>query len=350
MKLRLVIAIFMAPFVLFAQNSKVSLGAYYYNGWNSPQSGQLTKALQDTFSNRKPAWGWVGNSQDVMDHQIELAEQADLGFFCFDWYNPNSKSSKNLNDGVTYFRKSTIKTKLKFSVIVCNHSGFEISPADWTSDISMWLDYFSDPSYQTVDGKPIILFYSIQKIFAQFKSVDSAKLAIDELRAAVKAKGLSGVVLGANITSEQEAIQAASLGFDVLTGYNYHSFGFRLRGVQKIPIDSMISTESRLWSKLANATQLKYIPVCTLNWDPRPWNNSANNYNTQPYFTGYSKESVNKSTKNLISWLNAHPQQTTTERIGMLYAWNEYGEGAWLTPADGDTLHLLDGIKSALSN
>jgi hypothetical protein len=31
-----------------------------------------------------------------------------------------------------------------------------------------------------------------------------------------------------------------------------------------------------------------------------------------------------------------HPDQTTAERIVLLYAWNEFGEGGYLAPTKGD--------------
>jgi hypothetical protein len=34
--------------------------------------------------------------------------------------------------------------------------------------------------------------------------------------------------------------------------------------------------------------------------------------------------------------------------MGVIYAWNEYGEGAWLTPSEGQNESLLDGVKKAL--
>lgn len=67
----------------------------------------------------------------------------------------------------------------------------------------------------------------------------------------------------------------------------------------------------------------------------------------KPYFTGCRAKSVKASVKGMINWMNANPNLMTAERIGLLYAWNENGEGAWLTP--GKTgLNPLTGLKSAL--
>ena len=34
--------------------------------------------------------------------------------------------------------------------------------------------------------------------------------------------------------------------------------------------------------------------------------------------------------------MDQHPDQTTAERIVLLYAWNEFGEGGYLAPTKGD--------------
>ncbi|SEJ16228.1 hypothetical protein SAMN05216327_106412 [Dyadobacter sp. SG02] len=39
----------------------------------------------------------------------------------------------------------------------------------------------------------------------------------------------------------------------------------------------------------------------------------------------------------------------TTERLALIYAWNENGEGAWLTPGKSG-LNPLTGLKAALSH
>ena len=50
-----------------------------------------------------------------------------------------------------------------------------------------------------------------------------------------------------------------------------------------------------------------------------------------------------------ITWMNNHPSKTTAEKIMMLYAWNEYGEGGYIAPTLGDPNGLyLDALASVL--
>lgn len=36
------------------------------------------------------------------------------------------------------------------------------------------------------------------------------------------------------------------------------------------------------------------------------------------------------------TWMDNNPETTTEERLVLLYAWNEYGEGGYLAPTKGD--------------
>jgi len=48
--------------------------------------------------------------------------------------------------------------------------------------------------------------------------------------------------------------------------------------------------------------------------------------------------------------MDQHPEQTTAERIGLLYAWNEFGEGGHLAPTKGDPNGAyLRAIKQAVT-
>ena len=37
-----------------------------------------------------------------------------------------------------------------------------------------------------------------------------------------------------------------------------------------------------------------------------------------------------------IDWMDKNPDRTTKERIVLVYAWNEFGEGGYIAPTKGD--------------
>jgi hypothetical protein len=118
-------------------------------------------------------------------------------------------------------------------------------------------------------------------------------------------------------------------------------------------------------------TVLKFMAACplvlavaTASWAEQPSGipNSATVATFQPdnaratvgayyfagwYFTARAPDKLAAGLESAIAWaayqiefrytlFPLHPEQTTAERIVLLYAWNEFGEGGYLAPTKGD--------------
>jgi hypothetical protein len=322
------------------QKDTVILGAYYFDGWTG-KTQHVTDALKDSFPDRKPVWGWITSTPEIVNEQIELAADAGISFFSFCWYYSEKKDP--LNHALELYLSAPNKKKLQFSLLVANHEGYIIGPNEWPLAIKAWVELFKDNSYLRVNGLPYISFFSAKTLVKSFGSTDAVKAAIDELKSLAIRQGLPGVMVsvctapGANKTAE-----AIACGFDVLTSYNDHEAGFENNRLS-IPIDSLIASTEKRWNQFKNAS-VPYIPTVTLNWDLRPWEG----LDKTPYYTGYSEASVFRSVRSVSEWLSKNPRMTPGVPIAILYAWNEYGEGAWLTPSEKLKDSLLQGLKKAL--
>ena len=334
------------------QAHEIKLGAYYFDGWTGKYAQHISPKLMNSFSNRKPKWGWITSSQKIVDQQILAASGAGLSFFSFCWYYSGKDKYKGepLNNALKFFQKSEYTGKMEYCLMVANHKGFEIGKDDWSTVQAEWIMQFKTAGYLKVDGKPLLIIFSVQSLVDNLGSVDSVKNAFQSLKTAAIANGLSGVTIAACISGDKRSIsQAEDCGFDILTGYNEHSAGFASKTTQQIPIDSMQTAEKRLWNRVTKASTLNYIPISTLNWDPRPWSAPNNKYDTAPYFVGYSEKSVYKSVLGMMTWMGQNTGHITKEKIGLLYAWNENGEGAYLTPSVKGP-DFLRGLQKALNN
>jgi hypothetical protein len=327
-------------------SSKVAFGAYYFDGWRA-NSNLITKSLVDSFSERKPVWGWVTSTQKIVDAQIIAASGAGLSFFSFCWYYDEKVKLDSINQALSFYNRSTYKNKLKYCLMVANHSGYEITPENWKSVQKEWIANFKSSRYLTVDNKPLLIFFSVGGLVKRFGSVDLVKAAFESFRKAAVNAGLKGVEIAGCVSPFKEEVKIAEqCGFDILTGYNYHGHGL-LAKMQKTPIDSMQKADYRCWSLMPALSKLPYIPVTTLNWDPRPWRSPKDNSKIEPYFIGFSTSSVFKSVMGVRTWISHNSAYTPTERIALLYAWNEYGEGAYLTPTKVG-INPLIGVKRAI--
>jgi len=332
-----------------AQKNQLSLGAYYFDGWTGEYPYHITETLTNDFSLRKPKWGWITSTQAVVDKQINLAAKYGLSFFSFCWYYTGKDKFKSepLNRALSYYLLSKNKSRLKYCITAINHSGFSLNKDDWNIIEEEWLHAFQDENYFKVGGKPLLIIFSVDELIKSFGSAMEVKKAIDHLRARVMQIGLEGIIIAACVSPNlSEVGNAEKCGFDVLTGYNYHGTINHLTQ-REVPIEYLQGAERSLWNSFSNISKLKYIPVSTLNWDPRPWASIRNRYDTAPYVIGYSSNSVFNSVSNIINWLKLNNEKTPAGNIGLLYAWNEYGEGAYLTPSSRNN-SLLRALRKAI--
>jgi len=344
-----VFAVVALPFFVAAQDI-ITLGAYYFDGWGSLSSKHLTSKLRDSFPERKPKWGWVTSTPQIMKEQIDLAADAGLAFFSFDWYYPDY-DKKNfrqdpLNHALSLYLGAPNKKRLAFCLMVANHAGQEIGPDDWPAVTDEWVQLLKDPQYLQVNGRPYLAFFDLRSLLRLFGSKEAVHKALDVLRSKA---GQPGVTLAVCVSPNIRAVQdAKDCGFDAVTGYNYPDPAYK-DFKKEHHVDSLAHFGNWIWDQFIKAP-LPYIPVATLNWDPRPWANGANFYSKSVRYTGYDSASVYRNIKAVRDWILRNPSSTSSEHVALLYAWNEYGEGAWLTPSENDRLHLLAGVKQALAD
>jgi Glycosyltransferase WbsX len=334
---------------VIAQLSKPIVGAYYFSGWNDKTHVYLTKSLVDSFPERRPLWGWM-SSLATMKTEIDLAADNGLDFFNFCWYFPEKKTfppASVLNESLGFYLRAPNKKRLRFSIMVANHAGFSIGPEDWDEVIPQWVALFKDSSYIKVNDQPIISFFSLYWLIKKFGSEKAVAGAFDQLREKARANGLKGVTIAMCVNPDVWSVSTArKCGVDVLTGYNYPRSGFRDNQTNP-PIDSLVIGNVYTWNDFRKFAY-PYVPSVTLNWDPRPWAAYGKGYANSPRYLNYSSLSVAASVKAAVKWLDNNPKKTVKERILFLYAWNEYGEGAWLTPSAVADRKLLTGLKKVL--
>jgi len=334
-------------------NKKITVGAYYFEGWsgqslffnpdtepwakNAPT--HLTKRLIEEFPEREPIWGWRDDSKEIMERQIDLAADSGLSFFAFNWYRRDNiqvlKSQKQfddpLNKGLELFLKAKNNTKLKFCLHVANHPGFEISGIEqWKQMVDIWIPYLKHKQYQWVDGKPLIII---------LVPSDANKDGLAYLQTAALKAGLPGVAVAGVDGGSKES------GYSFRTHYNILPLESSMSEQRKY--SEIVATGRRVWR---GSAEQPYIPVVTSGWDKRPWEGPTGlNQTYGSYFPDRTPEQFAGFLINAAIWMDEHPGQTTAERIVLIYAWNEFGEGGYIAPTKGDpTGKFLKAIQSVV--
>jgi len=78
------------------------------------------------------------------------------------------------------------------------------------------------------------------------------------------------------------------------------------------------------------------------------WNQHWNSSVESPQRDGYPDRTpklVEEFVKAGVRWLDKHPDKATPQRLLLIYAWNENGEGGYLTPTVKDGTEYLKAVQ-----
>lgn len=324
-----------------AQKVKPNLkvGAYYFDGWagknklaNDPNEpwaknapSHLTRRFVEEFSGRQPVWGWRDDDLAIMERQIDLAADNGIEFFLFCWYwrdtngpiNVDAINALSLHNSLNLYMKAKNKHRIKFSFLVANHAGSEIKgPDNWEKATEFWMPYFNDPQWVKVDNKPLIVIFSSG-------GIDNESIA--RMQNVAKKAGLPGLsVAGCGNTDNKDFTHRTH--YNIVPGYS--------AGSEEHKFAELVDATKKQWK---GTSKQPYIPEITVGWDKRPWENPTGlNQKQGWYFPDRTPEQFERFLTDASIWMDNHPGETTKERIVLVYAWNELGEGGYLVPTKDD--------------
>lgn len=327
-----------------AAKPRARIGAYYFDGWagRSDQAGKaewakdapthLTKRMLDEFADREPVWGWRDDSPAVMERQIDLAADAGLAFFAFCWYWHESEKDVRedpKHTGLELFLKARNNRRMKFCLLVANHAGFEIRGAEaWKKAATLWMPYLKHPQHLAVGGRPLVIVFS---------PAGGDKAGFEHLQAAAREAGLPGVAIAACGNGPREMGYTHRTHYNVVPGWE--------KGLEEHKFQEIADAHKRAWK---GSREQPYIPCLVAGWDRRPWEPATGPAPRCWYYPDRSPEQFAAHVRDAIDWMDKHPDETTTERLAVIYAWNEFGEGGYIAPTKGDPEgKYLKALKAA---
>jgi ribosomal protein L7/L12 len=340
------------PLTAQAQQPKprAMVGAYYFDGWNGKtEEHHLTKLLRTKYADRKPVWGWRDDTLEIMQKQIDLCADHDIAFWAFDWYYPERENKTTpLNNALDLYLKTPNSHRLKFCLMVANHGGFRIGPKDWDACCQRWIELFKQPTHLRVGGEPLLIIFSPNELQKAFGGVDGVRQALDTLRTKAKQAGLPGVAVAACTGPGKHLDSLARSGYTLLTGYAY-PLGW-LNGGGSQPFQKLIDGGEQIFDQFAETTPLPYVPAITAGWDRRPWEeDKLPPEKMSVWYPDRTPKLVEEFVRLGVHWLDKHSEKTTPERLLLIYAWNENGEGGYLTPTATDGPKYLEAVQRAIS-
>ena len=322
-----------------------------------------------------PLWGYADESDPkVMAQKIDAAADHGIDAFIFDWYcyNDGPFLEKALDEG---YLKAPNRARLKFALMWANHDWIDLHPYArgrpqtllYPGKVSpeafdaicdhIVKDYFSQPTYWTIDGKPYFSFYELSKLLDNFGSIPATRAALDRFRAKARAAGLTGIHLNAVVwgqpilPGENKPLDAAQLvkdlGFDSVTSVCLDSpcavardadrLQRRARRVQCLLDDGRNRVRRAVFPERINGlgpqpagTAVGYLRQLRLPIHEHDYRQHA----------GAFKEALIIARDRLARQPHAAGQQILT-----INSWNEWTEGSYIEPDTKYGLQYLEAIR-----
>lgn len=286
-------------------------------------------------------WGYNGNSYDtddthIIDHEINLASDAGIDYFAFDWYYRKGSDDFDKtwtrdevrNNGIYSFMSSSQKYKMKFCLWIINESSYIIDTLQrWKDAIKFISDeYISDSQYLKVNGKPVVFIYS-NAYFNEFKS------DID-------------VYIKNELGYEDGFVWIIK---EINTAYTWANSDDENEHPYSELVDIGITGNATLKGNI--------VPLIQQGWNNHPWNGKvfddvnhtwSMRYNNKTYYT-CNESDLPHFERYINSAMNLSKYSYCEFKSVIVYAWNEICEGGSLMPKVGDPNGIwLNKLKETL--
>jgi hypothetical protein len=341
------------------------VGAYYYDGWAGPvddNSPWFKGLLKGPYQTRRPLFGWSDDSDLSLQLQLHWARDAGVDFFAFDWYHdPENIRINKLNaswadNALQHYGNLKDHDRIRFALDYIDEVNGISDLTTWQRVVHTWVTtYFRDPSYQRVQGKPLLIINDAQVLANAFpRGAADARTALLELQLTAVANGLPGVYVVGNVRADStHSIDLSTQGvhYDALSAYAYNY----VFADGNVPIDAgehpyadLVRACESVWDLFARSGPTPYVPVVEVNWDPRPWAEPLAN---KVFWFTASPDQFSSFARQGLRWLESNPTRRVEVQplrpLMMVEAWNELGEGSYLVPTFGDGTDYIQALARA---
>lgn len=276
------------------------------------------------YDDREPVLGYYDEGvPETADWEIKFMVEHGIDFQAFCWYADQSNApmkkmhlSPHLYDGYMYAKYSD---RMKYCLI------WEAANAQAPKDLNAWNTYyvpyfienfFKDDRYLVVDNKPVLSVFGQSKLVEKIGGNPATLRAMFEsLEEAVKELGFDGMIyLGCG--SASSAIE--EMGFDGVHAYGWGNSGYK------------VSVNKSSILRSAGYTGLHTVPTISVGFNSIPWHNIR-----YPIMTAEDYKTAHEWVRD--EYLPNYTEKGTwEEKLVWLSTWNEYGEGTYMMPCDGN--------------
>ena len=314
------------------------IGAFLFPGWTSHR----WHAIWSHAPWRKPVLGWYDETKsETIDWQIKHLVENGVSYVFVDWYWCRGRT--HLNHWMTAFRSARYRRFLKWSLMWANHNGKgSHSVADQEKVTQYWIDnYFRDPTYQMIDGRPVVSIWSPGGMEADMAGQGGCKALLEVSQRVARAAGFKGIyfvaVRGPDSEDPGFLKTFKDKGFEMTCVYKYTGgiAGAPIGPGQSRPYKWIADTSLAHWRALKKNSVLPFLPSLSTAWDDRPWRGEI----------GWAITGVNAADFKRICADAKTYSDETGDRMFLLGPLDEWGEGSIGYPNQEHGFGMLEAVR-----
>ncbi len=291
-----------------------------------------------------------GDNQETVDREILAAEEGGIDYWAFVYFhkidfkgNPVSPETLKGNLALQRYLSSQYRNRVNHSLILAlSHLG---TPAQWEQTIDdVLLAHFRLPNYQRVLGdRPLLYMFNMKNLPKLWGSTAKAQAMLSRIREKSKKAGLGNPYIVLMHFSPKEAIQmVGELGYDAVSTYANPVGGNRTR---QLPYSYCVG-QNRSFREQFRNSGVQLVPTINAGWDTRPLRHGGDPYVKRASNNDFCETATPREIGNhlleTLRWIRTNRSINETNNV-LIYAWNEYSEGGWISPT------LLDGNARLLA-
>jgi len=268
-----------------------------------------------------------GNTQAIMDREIQYAKDAGIDYWAFCWYPFHS----GLDTARTLYLASKHSHDVKWCIILGTNPFTSEKDAPWL------VNFFKKDNYQKVaGGRPLVYIFRKTEL-----------KTLDRLRDLCKAEGiLPPYVAIMDFTPADAKATAESLRADALSSYKS---AVGRNGEPYYPV--IPRGDSTNWERY-KSTGMSLIPWVTTGRNTKPRIDHPVKWANVPADQWVADGTPGQIAGDLaaaLKWVDGNKPACPANVI-ILYAWNEFDEGGWICPTFGNNTARLDALQQLLKN
>lgn len=340
------------------RTGKYTLWTHYCPLWK--QGTHYGWKMIEPWPERKPVIGWYNEGEpEVADWHIKYWLEHGISGVVYCWYRTNlngpvtQQIGHAIHDGLL---KARYIDRIKFAVMWENGCGQGVgSSKDLMENVlPFWIEnYFSHPSYQRVDGKPLLYIWVPSNVTKHLGSSEEVRKIFDAMRAVCKQKGLGGLYIVGCVGGQNRDVLETMVkeGWDASSAY-----GSDWRQPPQVrtvgdficaPYEGFVEQQEKIWKFKQGLGLLPDITAAMMGWDSRPWKET-------PFFWSENtpekfRDLCLRAKRVMDASPGAEPGKKGPEKTIIFCCWNEFGEGHYIEPTRGYGFSYLDVIRDVFT-